>query len=155
MDKAFGFAVGARRVWTGEDMPQAMANTGLTEAGRSIAVAVVSHDFKGYDSAAAVVRNGIVKEGDRGVSTLIGPDLSKRHPRVVIDADMDTFPSSATDMVPGVSGGTMAGALDTAQFLRVEVEQIAGIGAFVSHNGHGRLQWRQAPKACLGQVAVY
>ena len=62
---------------------------------------------------------------------------------MVIHADMDVFPAGAWTGVAAVVGNAVAGAAKPAEFLDIEVQQVAGMRMFGSGEraaaGRGRL----------------
>jgi hypothetical protein len=54
---------------------------------------------------------------------------------VVIDGDMDIFPSGTMDATPPMAGNATTDGLEASDFLNVEVEQVAGPGVLVTNHG--------------------
>lgn len=78
------------------------------------------------------MRHHRFEERDSGVLALVGPHGRMTEARVIIDADMEAFPTGAAHMVAAVAGDAMTRLLDAAEFLRVEVQQLARLRAFVT-----------------------
>ncbi len=73
---------------------------------------------------------------------------------MVIDGDMETFDARVAAAEGAVAGSADAGARETAQFLDVEVEEIAGMRVFVADRGSfGRFERRKAIEVMTAQDA--
>jgi hypothetical protein len=124
---------------------------------RDVGGAVVGHHGVDLDAVAAVEGNGAAKEGGGCDRAFVVEDLGVGKPRGVVDADVHVFP---TDQVAAYSASvgrapalvlahpvpdSLAGAaLDTPELLDVNVQQLAGAGAFVAL---GRLEPESAELA--------
>lgn len=74
------------------------------------------------------------------VGAVVGPfaEGGMTEARVVVDADMQALAADAAHLVAAVAGDPMTGPLDAAQFLGVEVEQLAGMLPLVSNDRRWR-----------------
>jgi hypothetical protein len=70
---------------------------------------------------------------------------------MIIDGDMEAFDASAGVTDGAIAGGTDAGACEAAQFLDVEVKELAGMSALVAQRG--RL-WRLESSEAMEAVAA-
>lgn len=66
LDKAFGFAVGLRRVRASAAMFEAECETGLTKVMRAITAAIIGKQSADGDAMAKEKVNGILEKGDGG-----------------------------------------------------------------------------------------
>ena len=82
------------------------------------------------DAEACVVGDGGLEEGDGALLFLVGQDLREGDARGVVDADMDELPAGAAGLVAlaaAVAGDAVADALEAAELLDVDVDQLAGV----------------------------
>jgi hypothetical protein len=96
---------------------------------------------------AAVERDGAAQKRDRAAGLLVAQDLGVGEAGGVVDGDVDVVPAGlATDAPSGVgvgacvvlagAGDALAGAADDpTEFLDVDVDQLAGPGAFIALRG--------------------
>ncbi len=70
---------------------------------------------------------------------------------VVVDTDVDVFPSGALSTVCPVVGHAVAGAVEAAEFLGVEMQQVSGVRVFVAVNGRRRLEGAEAGNPLAAQ----
>ena len=96
-----------------------------------------------------VVGDGGLEEGDGALLPLVGQDLREGEARGVVDADVDELPADAAGLALAcaVAGDAMADALEAAELLDVDVDQLAGMLALVAADRLGRLQRRDAVEA--------
>ena len=95
LDETFGFAVGARGVGTSEVVAQTQFNHGSVESVGAITVTVIGE--QAADGNAQGWRNKRLRsaqEGDGGSGREVGQDLGESDTGVVIDSDMNVFPSA-------------------------------------------------------------
>ena len=65
--------------------------------------------------------------------------------RGVVDADVDELPAGAARAaLPAIAGDAVADALEAAELLDVDVDQLAGLLALVAAHRLGRLERREA-----------
>ena len=139
LDKSFGFTVGARGVGTGEVMAQAELNYSRVKSVGAIAVTVVGEQATNGDAQGGVVSNRGAQEGDSASGGEVGQDLSEGNTGVIIDSDMDVFPS-AVMFATAASIGTRNNAGEASQLLNIEVEQIARRSMLIANQRYSRLQ---------------
>ena len=70
---------------------------------------------------------------------------------MVVDTDVDVFPSGALSTVCPVVGHAVAGAVEAAEFLGVEMQQVSGVRVFVAVNGRRRLEGAEAGNPLAAQ----
>jgi hypothetical protein len=79
-----------------------------------------------------------VEEGDGAFLFLVGMDLTEGDARGIVDADMDELPAGAfasparAALLRAVAGDAVADALEAAELLDVDADQLAGMRAFVA-----------------------
>lgn len=73
---------------------------------------------------------------------------------MVIDSDMDIFPSGTMDAAPPIAGDATADGLEATDFLDVEVEQIAGQRVFVANHGRRGFEIAHAAEVESAQNAA-
>jgi hypothetical protein len=129
LDEALGLTVGPARIWLGEDLAQAQVGAGWPESLRPVARPIVCHNALNVDTELGVISNGGLKEGDSGFFALISHDLHEGDARSIVDADMDAFPADAMVTVDHAglsSSDAMSNGTDAAEFLDIEVDELAG-----------------------------
>jgi hypothetical protein len=121
--------------------------------GRDVGGAVVGHQSLHLDPVGAVEADRPPQEADRGGRLLVGQDLDVGQAGGVVDADVDPLPAghapavttTTLELAPAVAGDPMPRPLDAdpAQFLDVDVDQLAGSGALVAADRLRRLEARE------------
>jgi hypothetical protein len=96
----------------------------------------------------------LAQEGDGGVGLLIGQDASEGHARVIIDGDVQGLPSGMFVLAAAAAVAAPRHLLEAGQAFDVEMEQIAGSGMFVAHDGWGRMQIAPATETGAAQNAA-
>jgi len=153
LDEAFGLAIGARSVWAGKEMSQAVARTSGAEELGTITRAVIAHEALGLDAEGSEESQGTLKEENRAVLAFIGHDLSKGQAGSVIDANVDEFPTGAAHLIAPIPGDPVTGAHNFAQLFDIEVKQLAWELALVTHHRRSRRQVAQPGQAMAAQEA--
>jgi hypothetical protein len=97
-----------------------------SEAEELVARAVVAHHTLDFDTEACVGERSS-QEDDGAALLLVGHDLGKGDPGVVVDGNMDELPAGA-DIAAAlpIAGYAMSGSRETPEFLDVDVDQLAG-----------------------------
>src|SRR4030095_12130957 len=98
LDEALGFAIGARGVELGEDVPQAPAVTHCNEGQGAKHFGVVGHDAANAYAEVAVVTRGMVKKRRRTTLALVGEHFGESHPRTIVDRHECRFPAGTSDV---------------------------------------------------------
>jgi hypothetical protein len=93
LNEALGFAVGLRRVRASAAVFEAHLKTNAAKAVGAIAAAVIGEQGADGDAVASEEVKGISEEGNGGVGFLIGEDLSEGQARVIVDSDVQGFPT--------------------------------------------------------------
>jgi len=138
LDEAFGFAVCLRSAdpcvaWGDPDVVAGLFPGALE------AFAVVGEDLFDLDSVLAVEAAALVEEVERGDGCFGGVDVAVGEPGFVVDADEEVVPACFAFGAAGPAGPGVAGPLDAAKPLDVDVDQLAGPLALVAHDRLPRL----------------
>ena len=74
---------------------------------------------------------------------------------MIVDREMHASPTGPIDAVATVAGDAVAGPYDAAEFLDVQVQQIARRGVLVAHHRRRRLEPRQPIHPLTGKPAAH
>ena len=105
---------------------------------RRIGRAVVRHDLVPCEALGPEPGQGALEEGQGIGLAVTGPDLGVGQPRVVVDSHMDGRPAGARAALNAVAVDALAHLPEAPQLLGVQVQQLAGLGALVAHDGRPR-----------------
>ncbi len=120
----------------------------------AIGRAAIGEDTLDFDVMSFVEVEGLVQGVENAGDLFIGEQTSKGETGVIIDGDVETFNTGAWIAESAITSGADAGALETAQLLDIEVEKLAGMVAFVTHDRwFGRFQGREAVEVMAAQDA--
>jgi len=106
------------------------------------------------DAQRCEVGHRLGEETGRGGGFFIRHHGGKGDAGVVVDSHVEELPSGAAGLVARVAGNAVAGLDDAGQLLDVDVQQIAGRGVFVAHDGDLRLQHLRFVQLQPGQDAA-
>ena len=142
LDKALGLAVGLRGIGLGSDVLEHEGFAGIAPGEGLVAGTVVGHDPLDAHAEALVVSDGGLQEGDGADCFFVRLDLGESDPGVVVDTDVDEFPAlvAAGSMTGAIAGDAVTDLGEAAQFLDVDVDQLAGLVAFIAQYGRGGFQ---------------
>jgi len=158
-DESLRLAVGLGSARPGADVADAERPAGERMGDRDVGGSVVGHQPLHRDPVRAVEGHRPSQEADRGGRLLVGQDLGVGEAGGVVDADVDPLPADlATPAARRVDGGAVAPAppghavpgpvrADAAEFLHVDVDQLARPGALVATDRLRRLQAREPAEA--------
>ena len=121
-------------------MTHASGRAGFAEQMAAIAIAIIGHDPRHRHAEAGEPGERAPQEGNRALLVLVGQDLGVGEARGIVDTDMQVIPADAAMAVDGAgaaAGDAMTDALDSAELLGVDVQQLAWVLALIS-NDHGR-----------------
>jgi len=119
-------------------MPHAAASAEVGNKGRTVGRAVVGHDAGDRDPERLEVIEGAHEEGSSGFLALVGQDFGVGQARMVVDTNVGDLEAGAgTAFLVGASNAR-ADAMEAAELLGVEVEQVAGRGVLIALN---RRRW--------------
>ena len=151
LDEAFGLAVGLRSKRSGVAMAETELDAAGVEGPGAVAPSVVGEYSPDGDAKTSVIVDGRGEKGGRTDGGLVRVELGAGDTGVVVDTDVDVFPSGALSTVSSVVGHAVAGPVETAQFLDVEMEQVAGVRVFVAADGRRRLEGAEAGQPLAAQ----
>ena|ERR1035438_2973845 len=154
LDEAFGFAVGLRRVRASAAMFDAHLQTRLAKQVGAIAAAVIGEQSADDDAVASEEVNRVPEEGDGGVSLLIGEDAGEGHARVVVDSDVQGFPTRMFVLTTAAAIAAPNDLLEAGQALDVEMKKIAGKRMLIAHHGRPGMQIAPAAETSATQNAA-
>src|SRR5262245_45176983 len=132
LDEPFRLAVGSGRVGPGALVLEPGIVDRLAEGMADIGRPVVGHDPLDGDAQAGEPGDGALEEGDRAFLALVGQDLGEGEARGVVDADVEEVPADAAFPAAPVTDDAVADAVDPAQLLDVDVDELAGPLALVA-----------------------
>src|ERR1700675_5118941 len=84
----------------------------------------------------------------------MGQDLSEGQAGVVVDGDMQGLPAGMFVLAATAAVGAPRDLLEAGHALDIEMEQIAGSGMFVAHDGRGGMQIAPATEPSAAQNAA-
>src|SRR6185437_7236843 len=141
LDEALGLTVGLGCVGPGSDVLEAQLLAGIPKGFGTVTGAVVGHDALDGHAQAFVVGDGGFEEGHGAFLALALEHLGEGDARSIVDADMDELPASAPVAAAlAVAGDAVAYAIELAELLYVDVDQLAGMLALVAAHRLGGLQ---------------
>src|SRR5215813_14965207 len=134
LNEPFRLAIGARRIGSGALVRGAGCRHRPPECLASVSGAVVGHDPLDADALTGEPSERAAEKADRALFFLVRQDLAVRQARGVVDANVQCLPADAVmsiDCARPASGDAVADTRDAAEFLGVEVDQLAGALALV------------------------
>ena len=92
---------------------------------------------------------GASEEGAGALLLLVGQEFCIGEPRGVVDGDVQNLPADTAAAVHAdmMAGDPMADAVDVAELLGVDVDQLAGVLAFVAHRGRPLVEGGETAEA--------
>lgn len=105
-----------------------------------VAEGVLGHDGDDGDAECGEPGDGVIAEGDGTRRRFIGQQFGIRDPRRIVHAEMQTLPARLLPRAIACDAMPSHAERDFPQLLRVNVQQLAGCLAFVSHDGRA---WRK------------
>jgi len=154
LNEAFGFAVGLRAIRFGEVVFDAEVFAGGGEEPGAISRTAIGQDALDFDTVIGVEADRLLESFEHAGDFFIWQEAGEGEARVVVDGDMQGLDAGAWIAKSAIAGGANARAGETAQFLDVEVEKIAGGGAFVAQRGRfWRLQRGKAVEVMAAEDA--
>src|SRR3982751_3907967 len=139
LDKALSLAVCPGRIGLGPDVLETEIAAGRAEGLGAKAGAIVGHHTGHRDAEVRVVGDRGLEEGDRTLLLLVRADLREGHAGGVIDADVDELPpdAPALALTGSIAGDAMADPVEAAELFAIDVDQFAGMLAFVAAHRRG------------------
>jgi hypothetical protein len=116
--------------------------------------AAVGEEALDFDAMCGVEGEGLVECGEDAGGLFVGAETSKGESGVVVDGDVEALDAGAWIAVGAVAGGADARFVEAAEFLDVEVEEVARSVAFVADDGRlGRFEGAETMEAVTAQDA--
>jgi len=140
LDESLGLAVGLGRARPGAQVPQPQGLANVVEEVGAIAVAVVGEQALDRDSLGCEPGDSAAQELAAAARVLIGEDFGIGDAGMVIDGHVHELPAGAATSGAPPSSDAMTGLRETAQLLRIQVQQIAGPAPLVAAWWARRLQ---------------
>lgn len=154
LDEALGLPIGLRAVGAGEEVAQPKLLTGGGKKFGAISRAAVGEQALDVNAVSGVEVDGLLESGQDAGCFFVREERGKGEAGVIVDGDVETLDAGAWVAHGALAGGADAGACEAAQLLDVEVEEFAGMVAFVAHGGRfGGLQGSEAVEAVPMQDA--
>ena len=154
LDEAFGFAICLRSVGLGEEMLEAELAAGSSEGFGAIGGTAIGEDLLDDDAMSGVKGEGLVEGVENALSLFVGEQTSEGEAGVIINGDVQAFDAGAGVALSAVAGGADSGTEEAAELLDIEMEELAGVVAFVTPGGRfGRFQGREAVEVMAAQDA--
>jgi hypothetical protein len=113
---------------------------GGAEVAGAIAGAVVGEQAANGDAVLGVEGDGGVQEGDGGWGLLVGQHAGEGEAGVIVDGDVQSLPAGELRAAATTAVATNGDLLIAGHALDVEMEQIAGSGMLVAHDGRSGMQ---------------
>ena len=138
LNETLSLAVSLRRIGFGAQMFDAKLLARVTPEMGFVAAAVVCHDACDGDAEARVIGNGCLEECDGTSFPFAFFDGAERDAGVIVDSDMNILPSLRSVCFAiallgcAIACYTVSHAIETAEFLDVDVNDLAGRGAFIA-----------------------
>lgn len=154
LDKAFGFSVGLGRVGSGAAMLNLQAAAGLTELSGAVAAAVIGEQSAHPDAMAGEELPRMVQEGDGGLGLLVGQQLGKSQPGVIVDGDMQRLEAGMFALSAQASIAAQGDLGEAGHALDVQMHKVSGGGVFVAHDGRTGVQVAPTAEAGAAQDAA-
>ena len=120
----------------------------------AITAAVVGEQGAHADAVASEEVDGFAQKSDGGVGFLIGQDLSEGHAGVIVDGDVQGLPTGMLVLAAAAAVAAPRDLLEAGQAFDIEMEQVAGSGMFVAHDGRGGMQIAPATETSAAQNAA-
>jgi hypothetical protein len=119
-------------------LPQPLAAAQIGNKGRTVGGTIVGHDAGDTYAECLEVLERAGQEGGRGVLLFVGQHLGIGHSRMVVDTDVSDFETSARTAFLVGAGDTRADAMEAAELLGVQVQQLArGLVLVTAQRHHG------------------
>jgi len=145
LDEAFGFAVGLGAIRASELVFEAELGTRSGEGMRAIAHAAVGEHALDLHAVEGVEADGLLERGDDAGDLFVGQHAGVGDAGAIVDGDVERFDPRALAAIGAVASAADTGTHEATELLDVEVEQFAGMFAFVAL--HGRRSWIEGGEA--------
>ena len=121
LDKALGLAVGLWPIWPCVEVAHIVGEAGALKGLGSVATAVVGHEALGRHSELGVKGQGGLEEAQGTEVALARQDRRKGEAGVIVDDDMEVFPTGTSDVIAGVSSHAVADGLNPPKLLNIKM----------------------------------
>jgi hypothetical protein len=92
-----------------------------------------------------------MKSVEDALDLFVWEQTGKREARMIIDSDVETFDAGAWIAHSAIACGADARTAEAAQFLDVEMEELAWVSVFIADDGRSRFQSGQTVEAVAAQ----
>jgi hypothetical protein len=93
-----------------------------------------------FDVVQGVKVDGLLEGIEDAWNLFVWEDAGEGHAGMIVDGDVKAFDTGMPVADGPITGGANAWAIEAAQFLDIEVEQLPWVSAFVSDHRRGRLK---------------
>ena len=142
LDESLSLAVGLWPVGTSLGVLQSELLAHLSKAPCNVAGAIVGQDALDRYSSISKPGSDPFQEALSADGTLVFEDLHVGDSGGVIDGDVGVLPADASVAVLALAGDPVADSPDSAEFLDVQVHELAGVLLLVAPNGLRRGELR-------------
>lgn len=104
-----------------------------------------------FDVVEGVEVDGLLEGIEDAVDLFVWEEAGEGETGMIIDGDVETFDAGARVADGAIAGGTDAWATEAAQFLDIEVEELAWVSALVTDHRRRRLKSGEAVEAVAAQ----
>src|SRR5262250_2059890 len=132
LNEALGLAVRPRRVGPRPQLAHAVALAERGEDVTAVGEGVVGHESAHPNAVAAKPAQGPPDERCGRGGVYVTQDFDIHEPRCIIDRHVDVVPADVPPAVAAIAGNAMADPDDAAEFLDVDVQQIAGMRPLIA-----------------------
>ena len=154
LDEAFCLAVGLRGIRPGAVMPDGQAVAGVSETVGAITASVVGEQGAHGEAVTGEEFARMVQEADGGLGLLIGEQLSKGQPGVVVDGHMQGQQAGMLALAAQPSIAAQGDFAEAGHALDVQMHQVTRSGVLITHHRRPRMQIAPAAEARAAQDAA-
>ena len=132
LDEALGLTFGLGAIRSGEEMFEAELAAGGGEVAGAVGRAAIGQEALDGDAMGFEEIDGLMESIENALNLFVWQEAGESEAGMVIDSDVETFDAGAWIANGAIAGGADAGTSEAAQLLDVEVEEFAGVSAFVA-----------------------
>ena len=125
LNESLGFAIGTWRVRPSTDVFDFVALTSRTESPGLVARPIVGEQTTHVNPEARVPGQSRFEKSRCRNSFFVGSDLRESDPGVIVDGHVNILPSSISNVLIAVAVNAVADTAEAAEFLDVQMQQIA------------------------------
>jgi len=145
LNEALGLPIGLRSIRSGEEVTETELVTSSGEELGAISGAAIGEDALDRDPMSGIERDGLVESGEHTRGLFVWEERGEGETGMIIDRDMEALDAGPWVAEGAVAGGAHSRTREAAQLLDVQVEELAGVVAFVADDG--RLNWFERREA--------